>query len=288
MPYNPGISYRGDQSLMEGFQGLSRGIDQAGEAMRERKEVEQKGKSAKRAISALQAMGYMEDVDPTALSDRDVIAMLDGGIQAAQYGSQMQQMDYQKQQMDYQKLMGQKLENEMNAPPWQPSSVDLNGDGLHEGYMSSPSSFNLFPQPETPEQLMGPQGPAVQYNGLIGTWDPKLGGYSNWKPQVAGSLMEAGGVKIKSGGGDYSQIPQYNAALLMGPDEYEASSLFVGPTRQGGMMGSQGQPAAQSSKAESVKPSADAGGMPPVEGARKAADGKWYIQKDGQWFRVEM
>lgn len=39
-------------------------------------------------------------------------------------------------------------------------------------------------------------------------------------------------------------------------------------------------------KKEAPPPKADPN-APPVEGARKAADGMWYVQQNGKWFKVE-
>lgn len=293
MPYAPNTSYRGDQSILMGFQGLGQGLEQAGaamgDAMRERKDERKRINAGQSVYDKL--MGVEDpDYDPSAMSARQKYDAYNAMKEAAQYGMMVQQSEAER-------LMNVQRQAEINAPPpqpWKPSPVDFDNDGTPDMLMTSPSSAVAVPRESSPPQLMGPQGPAVQYKGMIGTWDPKLGGYSNWKPQDAGDSIQAGGVTINRGGVDYSQIPQYieSSAAPSRPGFYgfypsreimDKDAMVDSYVQR--IMG--GQPAAATPRAEARQPSPAAVDAPPMEGARKASDGKWYLQKGGKWFRVE-
>lgn len=214
MGYNPGISYRGDLHISNGFRGLGRGIEQAGgaigDAMKERKD-EQKRINAGQSVYDKLMGTENPDYDPSAMSAREKYDAYNAMKEAAQYGMMVQQSEAQR-------LMNVQRENQMNAPP---RPINTAG-GLYD-----PASGSIIPgtgPQQNAAQLMGAPDvnkdgvpdQVVQQHGFYGTWDPKTGMYSGWKPMSQGDTIQAGGVTLKRGGADYSQVPQYSIESLMG------------------------------------------------------------------------
>ncbi len=178
-----------------------------GQQKEEDKQLQQDAKT----YDFLAKQGYIDAADLMGMSPREKSQQVRGLMDATRIGSQIQQMDYQK-------LMGQNLENQMNAPPWQPSGVDLNGDGTPDMLMTSPSSAVPVP---SDSQAAGPltqyQGPRVKFSdGSIGTWNGKRYTVSPPRLTTTTEYNEQGLPITVQRPEDVSGLPDYSVQDLMG------------------------------------------------------------------------
>lgn len=228
MGYNPGISYRGDLHISNGFRGLGRGIEDAGrmmgvERMRNEDEDKQLQQDAK-TYDFLAKQGYIDAADLMGMSPREKSQQVRGLMDATRIGSQVQQMDYQK-------LMGQNLENQMNAPAWQPKQIDFNNDGTPDMLMTSPNSAVPVPS-DSKDQVAYPWHPGMPPQVLlgpntVGVVDPKGGYYrpQNVKYSKVGNLGPQGYVESMAPNIDTANIPSYQDVVnLMGGPGVNTSS----------------------------------------------------------------
>jgi len=161
---------------------LGQGLENVGELMgdsiRERKQIKKRNETSKKILDLMgrsaeknpSVRALMGDFDPEDISGNQATQMVDALMGAAQVGTQFQRWDVQK-------LMGEQTRREMDAPPWQPSAVDLMGDGTPDGVMTSRNSYQHFKTKDPEEQPLYPWKEGMPSRmlldeGVVGMVDP--------------------------------------------------------------------------------------------------------------------
>lgn len=203
MAFNPQVSYRGGEHLMQGFRGLSRGLDKGLDVRRDRqekrREEEKLMQTSSKTFDFLQKQGYLEeDLDPMELNARQKHEYVQGLMGAAKIGREIE-----------------------SGRPWEPTLIDLDGDGMGDMVMTSRNSGQWIGgqgQNEIPvDALMGMPGLVRDpETGAVGRFNPRTMMYGDWRlpRQEKRQYYQDGTSDVIEPGEDVSKLAEYNESLM--------------------------------------------------------------------------
>lgn len=196
MAYNPSVTNHAGELLGRGISSMGRSI---GDALKENRK---KASVMDRGWELMQSNGLVpQDSTPDDFSNRQKAKMFDGVMGATQLMGNVARNNYYK---------ARAAEASRPADPWKPTAVDVNGDGVTDGVMTSPNSYQPYKNPA--EKQVDPQ---KQTKASLQLWGKTIGyrkiGFGETAPVTLADVYAPDG-SIIPGMTQYAR-PQYTTAV---------------------------------------------------------------------------